>query len=94
MSPDPAASPASADLGARLAALGDGPWPSGAGLAGVGTLLLVSVLSVLVTVVRREQSKRRLARRIATRLSTISGPPATAPAGTGPERGPSTNHSA
>ena len=91
VSQDPVAPSVSADPAARLAGLGDGPWPSGAGLAGIGMLVLVSVLSVLATVIRREQSKRRLASRIATRLAAISGPSAAVPAGTAPERGSSTN---
>jgi hypothetical protein len=85
----------------RFASLG-GSWPLDAGAAGIGTLVAVSAASVAVTLIRREQSRRRLAGRIAGRLATFVGGPAdpAADPAVGPsaprsaERGPSTIHSA
>jgi hypothetical protein len=84
--------------------------PLDAGAAGIGTLLAVSAASVTVTLIRREQSRRRLAARIAGRLTTFAGgssvpstdpsdDPGVDPADDPPtprsaERGPSTIHSA
>ena len=86
----------------RLAALGGGPLGLDGGMAGLGTLVMISALSVVVTLLRRRQLRRRLAARIAARLATLAGPrpanvtaPAGAPAGPSPaERGPSTIRSA
>jgi hypothetical protein len=78
----------------RFAGLGGGSLPIDAGAAGLGTLLAITAVSLAVTVLRREQSRRRLTARIAGRLATFAGPP-DRPAGSTPaERGPSTNHSA
>jgi hypothetical protein len=98
-------SPGPGSGAARFASLG-GSLPLDAGAAGIGTLLAVSAASVTVTLIRREQSRRRLAARIAGRLTTFaggsSGPstdPSVDPADDPPtprsaERGPSTIHSA
>jgi hypothetical protein len=56
------------------AGLGGGTWPVGMELAGIGTLLAVSAASLAVTMLRREQSRRRLAMRVAGRLATFAGP--------------------
>ncbi|MFL5673507.1 MAG: lamin tail domain-containing protein [Chloroflexota bacterium] len=85
----------------RFAGLG-GSLPFDAGIAGLGTLVAISAASVAVTLIRREQSRRRLTARISGRLATLvagaSGPPAGAdidPAvPRSAERGPSTIHSA
>jgi hypothetical protein len=94
----------------RFAGLGVGPFGFDPGAAGLGTLLVVSALSVAVTVLRRERVRRRMAARIAGRLATFAGQsagPSTDPPGTLPgtppavplatppaERAPSTIHSA
>jgi len=43
--------------------------------AGLATLLGISIASVVVTAVRRRQTRRLLAGRVAARLSAIAGPP-------------------
>jgi hypothetical protein len=102
-------SPGPGSGGARFASLG-GSLPLDAGAAGIGTLVAVSAASVTVTLIRREQSRRRLAARIAGRLTTFAGgssvpsthpsvDPGVDPADDPPtprsaERGPSTIHSA
>ena len=69
--PRPARPPAALS---RIAGLG-GPLPFDAGTAGLGTLLAISAASLAVTLLRREQSKRRLATRIAGRLATFAAGP-------------------
>jgi hypothetical protein len=77
-----------------MAGLGGGGLSVDAGTAGLGGLAAISAASVVVTLLRREQSRRRLAGRIAARLATlgghIGGPDDATPA----EREPSTIHSA
>ncbi len=90
----PSDGPGVGDVGSRLAGLGGAPWPVDAGAAGVGTLILISALSLAVTLLRRERSRRHLGARIAARLATFAGP-AEGPADANvAERGPSTIHSA
>jgi hypothetical protein len=61
------------------AGLGDRPGVD-VGLAGLGTLTVVGLLSLAVTILRRWQARRRLGARIATRLAALAGPsPATEP---------------
>jgi hypothetical protein len=89
-------------LGGRLAAFGGGPFGFDGGLAGLGTLVTITGLSVAITMLRRRHLRRRLAARIATRLATVAGPrPASAAASadapdrpSSAERGPSTIRSA
>jgi hypothetical protein len=45
------------------------------GLAGLGTLTAVGLLSVAVTFLRRWQARRRLGLRISARLAGLAGPP-------------------
>ncbi len=78
----------------RLAGLGGGGLPVDAGAAGLGTLAAISVASVAVTLLRREQSKRRLAARIAGRLATLGGHAGRSAEANPAEREPSTIHSA
>jgi len=78
----------------RFAGLTGGPSPLDAGAAGLGTLLAISAASVVVTILRREHARRRLAARIAGRVAAFAGPSGGPPATGSPERGPSTNHSA
>ena len=71
----PAIRPPTAVTGtSRFAGLGGGPWPVDPGAAGLGTLLAISALSLAVTLLRRAQSRRRLAARIAARLATFAAP--------------------
>ncbi len=58
----------------RLAGLGGGGLPVDAGVAGLGGLAVISTASIVVTLLRREQSRRRFASRIAARLATLGGP--------------------
>ncbi len=106
-SPDPAvvgasgSGPSASDAGtagaSRFAGLG-GTLPFDAGAAGLGTLVAISVASVAVTMLRREQARRQMAARIAGRLATfVGGPEGSAAAPSGPrsaERESSTIHSA
>jgi hypothetical protein len=78
----------------RLAGFGGSGLPVDAGAAGLGGLAAISAASVLVTLLRREQSRRRLAGRIASRLATLDGHVGAPDGGTPAERGPSTIHSA
>jgi hypothetical protein len=87
-----ASSPAPA--AGRLAGLGSGPFPFDAGAAGLGTLLAISAASLAITVLRREQIRRRTAARIAGRLATFAGPSAAPPEPRSAERASSTIHSA
>jgi hypothetical protein len=97
--PDPATAAASQETqpeaaASRLAGITTPPWPLDAGVVGVGSLLLAAVVSIAVTLARREHTRRRLTGRIAVRLAGIAGP---APANTSPstaKRGPSTPDSA
>ncbi len=98
--PSPSASPEqSAEAGSggpvsQLASLSAAPWPLDAGVAGGGALLLAALLSVAVTVARREHSRRRLSHRVAARLASVAGPvPPPAPVSVA-KRGPSTPGSA
>jgi hypothetical protein len=86
-SPGPAGS-------SRFAGLTGAPWPTDAGVAGLGSLVLVSVLSLAVTLLRRQRSQRRLAARVAVRLATLTGSSGPPPAAASAERGPSTTDSA
>ena len=83
--------------GSRLAGLG-GTLPVEPGAVGLGTLLLISATSLAVTILRRQQARRRLAARITRRLATFAGSAPGAPMGLPDaipaERGPSTIHSA
>ncbi len=97
IAPDPTGGPdtspaAASDAGANgdttSAGLGDLPGLD-AGLAGLGTVVLVTVASLAVTVLRRRHLQGRLATRMASRLATFvggqagsEGPAAAAP-GTG-----------
>jgi hypothetical protein len=82
-------------LGAsRFAGFGGAPWPVDAGVAGIGTLLAISVLSVAVTLLRRSRSRRRLATRIADRLASYAAPAGGLRDPIVAEREPSTNHAA
>ena len=57
----------------RLAGLTSAPWPLDAGTAGLGGLVAISLASLAVTLLRREQARRRLAARIADRLAALGG---------------------
>ncbi len=57
----------------RRATLFDGPDIGGAGLAGLGTLVAVSLASLAVTFGRRAQARRRVAARIADRMAAFVG---------------------
>ena len=94
--PSPAPPPGSSGTGGagRLAGLGGGGLPVDAGTAGLGGLAAISAASVVVTLLRREQSRRRLASRIAARLATLGGHIGGPDDGPPAERGPSTIHSA
>jgi hypothetical protein len=92
--PEPTASATPGQPGSRLAGLGGGPWSLDAGVAGAGTLLLAAGLSVVMTLVRREHSRRRLTHRIGTRLARIAGPAPAMASASSAERGPSTPGSA
>ena len=93
--PSATAGPTASDgLGTRLAGLAGPPWKGDPGIAGVGTLFLISALSLAVTLARRERARRRLANRIAARLGALSRVPAGATVAAPAERGPSTTHSA
>ena len=59
--------------GATEANLGDPPGGL-PGLAGLGTLVAVTTLSVAVTCLRRWQARRRLGARVAARLAAFAGP--------------------
>ena len=66
---------------------GRGPFPLDPGAAGLGTLLAISAASLAITVLRRQQLRRRMAARIATRLATFAaavGGPRGRPAGADP----------
>ena len=76
--------------GSRLASLGGSAWPLEPGLAGIGSMVAVSVLSVAATLVRRARSRRRVAARIAARLATFVGPAVTLDTRSAAERGPRT----
>jgi uncharacterized protein YdeI (BOF family) len=78
----------------RLAGLGGRGLPVDAGAAGLGGLAAISAASVVVTLLRRQQSRRRLASRIAARLATLGGHIGGPDDGTPAEREPSTIHSA
>jgi hypothetical protein len=78
----------------RMAGLGGGGLPVDAGTAGLGGLAAISATSVVVALLRREQSRRRLASRIAARLATLGGHIGSPDDGTPAEREPSTIHSA
>ncbi len=78
--PDAAAAASDAPQAARAAGLaGDLTALPGAG-AGLLTLVLVSLASVAVTLVRRQHARRSLAARVAVRLANIAG---TAPSASG-----------
>jgi hypothetical protein len=67
-SEDPATAAHQAGMGLDPAGL------PGAG-AGVGSLLLIAIASLLVTAVRRRHARRLLATRVATRLATLAATP-------------------
>jgi hypothetical protein len=85
-SSDPAAPPTAAGLA-------DGSSP-GAGAIGFATLVLLSVASLALTVMRRRYLRRRLADRIAARLVGLGTPSGSSPAPRSAERDRSTIHSA
>jgi uncharacterized protein YdeI (BOF family) len=94
VSPAPSASTPAVSGDGRLAGLTSAPWPLDAGTAGLGGLVAISLASVAVTLLRREQARRRLAARIADRLAALGGR-TEGPSGDLPaEREPSTNRSA
>ena len=68
-----AAPPGDSPPGATEANLGD-PLGGLPGLAGLGTLVAVTALSVAVTCLRRWQARRRLGARVAARLAAFAGP--------------------
>jgi hypothetical protein len=78
----------------RLADLGGASLPGGAGAAGLGGLIAISGLSLAVTLLRRQQARRRFAARIAGRLAALAAPAGGPPEPSAAERDPSTNHSA
>ena len=67
-----AALPGDTPPGATEANLGD-PLGGLPGLAGLGTLVAVTALSVAVTCLRRWQARRRLGARVAARLAAFAG---------------------
>jgi hypothetical protein len=67
--PSPTADPAATT---RQASLFDGP-DVGAGLAGLGTLVALSLASLAVTLLRRAKARRRVAARIADRMASFAG---------------------
>jgi len=87
------AASSSSRLASRLAGLG-ATLPLDPGAVGLGTLLAISAISLALTVLRRQRSRRRIAARIARRLATFAGHPAGPPDPIPAERGPSTIHSA
>jgi hypothetical protein len=73
-----------ADGAATIAGVGELPWGGQPGIAGLGTLLAISIASLAVTGVRRWQTRRRLAIRVAARLASLAssaGPVAEGPTG-------------
>ncbi len=86
--------PGSGSPGSRSAGLGSASFPVDAGAAGLGSLILISALSLAVTMLRRERSRRWLGARIAARLAAIAGPAGAPPDPSAAEREPSTIHSA
>ena len=49
------------------------------GVAGLGTLASLTLLSLLVTMVRRRVLRRRLSGLVAARLAAVAGPPPARP---------------
>jgi hypothetical protein len=94
VSPVPSASTPAVSGEGRLAGLTSAPWPLDAGTAGLGGLVAISLASVAVTLLRREQARRRLAARIADRLAALGGRTDDPSGDPSAERGPSTNRSA
>ena len=78
----------------RFAGLAGGSLPFDAGAAGLGTLLAVSVFSLVVTLLRRVQAHRQMTARIRSRLATFAGPSADPPEAISAKRGSSTIRSA
>jgi len=78
----------------RFAGLAGGSLPFDAGAAGLGTLLAVSVFSLVVTLLRRVQAHRQMTARIRSRLATFAGPLADPPEAISAKRGSSTIRSA
>ena len=97
-SPAPAVVDPSGDPGAfaggRYAGLTGAAFPLDASLPGLASLLAISAASIAVTLLRREQARRRMAARIAARLATFAGRPTAPPDAIPAERGPSTSESA
>ncbi len=58
----------------RLAGLTGGGWPLEPGAAGLGTLVVISAVSLVVSLLRRHYQRRRLTARIAARLADLRGP--------------------
>jgi hypothetical protein len=85
---------ASGPTGGRLAGLTGGGLPVEPGAAGLGTLVVISAVSLVVSLIRRRYQSRRLTARIAARLAAFAGPPASPADAVPAERGPSTIHSA
>ena len=67
---------------------GFGPWPGHdlTGIAGLGTLASLTLLSLLVTLVRRRLLRRRMSGRLAARLAAFAGPRGAAPEPSGVPR--------
>jgi hypothetical protein len=76
-SPMPSGDPALGAGGLRMASLTDASLPTASALG----LVLVTIASIAVTILRRRRSRRRFAERIAARLATV-----TVGAGSFPER--------
>jgi hypothetical protein len=59
---------------ARIAGLGEVPGLGGPGPAGLAALLAISIVSVLVTLLRRHHAHRMTASRIASRIGALTSP--------------------
>jgi hypothetical protein len=78
---DPTPGAAAAAAPATPATAGFGPFSGHdlTGVAGLGTLASLTVVSLLVTMLRRRLIRRRLTGVVAARLAAFAGPPAPAP---------------
>ncbi len=87
--PSPSPAPSAAPDDVRTAATVDPAVLPGAG-AGVATMLVIALVSVGMSMLRRRQGRRLLAARVATRLAAVAGLPAGTPDGeAGTKRVPS-----
>ena len=85
---DPAETPPTTGGTVDLAGF-DLPGTGPAGLAGIGTLVLLTVVSLVVTLaIRRQRARLAVANRVSRRLAAV-GQPATLAAGSGPSAGSS-----